>query len=548
MSRRVVLLVAASVSCTRPNPLFALSEGDPSAPAEDDDDAPASDSADETASTGVPTSGGVVSTQGSASTGSVDPTEGPADPTEGLPDPGSTSSTTAALTDGNDTCTSDCPDVDDECLGGLECSGKLEWLRRSGDAAIQQATDVAVLSDGSVVVVGNFTGELGTAPDVITATADPLEGDAFILRLDASGEQVWIRQLSGVGLQALNAVVALTDDRIAVAGHFGGQLLFDPHQADGLGKHPGFVAVLDPDGASSILHVFGGDDVAALDLAVTPGDDLVVVGGYAGELVLGADHSISFARDLFAVGLDPVAGPAWSWLPHSAADQTAHAVAVAPTGDVFVGGELESGLQIADINLLGQGLDGFIAGLDLEGVPQWGTQLGGPGDDRVRALAAAPDGSFVVAGVHGGGLDFGEGSLPAPGQGELGGYVAAFDGKGGLRWARSGFNLGAEPPGVAVDGTGRVVAYLPLGDEPIDLGGGPLGDAPGALLVKLTSAGNFVWGRHLVGQVATAGPGLGVGPAGEIAIAGAFDPELAHDPVQLVSAGQLDIYAGRFLP
>ncbi|PCC67924.1 hypothetical protein SAMN02745121_04733 [Nannocystis exedens] len=547
MSRRVVLLVAASFSCTRPNPLFALSEGDPSSEA-DDDDEPASGSGGDTAGTGAPPTGGLVTTDGPAGTTDGDPTDAPVDPTEGPPDPGSTSSTTSAVTDGNDTCTSDCGDSGDDCLDDVECSGKLEWLRRSGDAAVQQATDVAVLSDGSVVVVGNFTGELGTAPDVITATTDPLEGDAFILRLDPGGEQVWIRSLAGAGLQSASAVVALSDDRIAVAGRFAGQLMLDPHQVDGVGPNPAFVAVVDPDGASSVLHVFGGDDVAALDLAVAPGDDLVVVGRYDGDILIGADKSTSNARDLFAVGLDPVAGPTWSWLPHSTADQTAHAVAVAPTGDVFIGGELESGLEIADINLLGQGLDGFIAGLDVEGVPQWGAQIGGPGDDRARALAAAPDGSFVVAGVHSGGLDFGEGSLPDPGAGKLGGYIAAFDAEGGLRWARSGFVLGAEPPGIAVDGTGRVVAYLPLGDQPIDLGGGPLGDAPGALLVKLTSAGNFVWGRPLVGQVATAGPGLGVGPAGEIAIAGGFDPELAHDPLQVVSAGLLDVYAGRFLP
>ncbi|WAS97166.1 hypothetical protein [Nannocystis punicea] len=547
MSRRVVLLVAASFSCTRPNPLFALSEGDPT-PTVDDDDEPTSGSSGDTGSPGAPTSGGPGTTGGPAGTTGLDPTDDPVEPTEGLTDPGGTTSTTSAESDSEDTCGGDCPDTEDECLGGVECSGKLEWLRRSGDAAIQRAADVAVLSDGSVVVVGNFAGELGTAPDVITATTEPTEGDAFILRLDPAGEQVWIRQLSGAGLQSATAVVALSDDRIAVAGHFAGQLLFDPHQVDGVGQNPGFVAVVDASGTASTLHVFGGDDVAALDVALTPTDDLVVVGRYDGDILIAGDKTIGSARDLFAVGLDPVAGPAWSWLPHSSGDQVALAVTVAPAGAVFVGGELETGLQIANINLLGQGLDGFIAGLDVEGVPQWGTQLGGPEDDRVRALAAAPDGTFVVAGVHGGGLDFGEGAVPDPGKGKLGGYVASFDAKGGLRWARTGFVLGAEPPGVAVDATGRVVAYLPVGDQPIDLGGGPPGDAPGALLVKLTSDGNFVWGRHLAGILAPAGPGLGVGPAGEIAVAGAFDLELTHDPLQLVSAGLLDVYAGRFLP
>jgi len=545
MSRRVVLLVVACISCTRPNPLFSLTDG----PSADDDDAgPATGTDPLDSDGGPPTTGQPATTSGPGGTTSLDPTDGGNDTTTGSADPVTSTSTSSAVSDTDDNCVDDCPPPDDDCLDDLQCSGKLEWLRRSGDAAVQRATDAAVLSDGSVVVVGTFTGELGTAPDVITATTDPLAGDAFILRLDPGGEQVWLRQLGGAGLQWISAVVALPDDRIAVAGHFGGQLVFDPHQIDGAGDNPGFVAVVAGDGTSALVHVLGGNAVAALDLALAPDGDLAVVGRYDGDITIDGNKSISNALDLFAIGLDIVYGPTWQWLPHSSADQSAHAVAVAPSGAVFVAGELESGLTIANITLLGQGLDGFIAGLDPAGAPQWGVQLGGPGDDRTRAIAAAPDGTFVVAGVHGGGLDFGEGVVPDPGNGKLGGYVAAYDATGGFRWARSGFVLGADTPGIAVDATGRVVASLPLGDQPIDLGGGPLGDGPGALLVKLTSDGNFVWGRHLVGQVSPAGPGLGVGPAGEIAVAGAFDPELVHDPLMVSSAGLLDVYAGRFLP
>lgn len=546
MSRRVVLLVAASFSCTRPNPLFSLSEG-PAAADDDDDASDPGTSGGDSDSSAPTTTGGPVTTGGPAGTSSDEPGgSSSGGTTEGLPDPGVTSTTGDPTQTSGDTCDTACVDPGDECLD-LDCSGKLEWLRRSGDGEIQRATDAAVLSDGSVVVVGNFAGELGTAPDVIAATTDPLDGDAFILRLDPAGEQLWIRHLGGAGLQWVSAVVALPDDHIAVAGRFAGQLVLDPYQIEGVGTGPAFVAILDAAGVSATVHVLGGDAVDAEDLALTPDGDLVVVGHYDGNILIAGDPSTSLDLDVFAVGLDRVSGPTWSWVPKDLADQAAHAVAVAPSGAVFVAGELETGLQVAGITLLGQGIDGFIAGLDDKGVPQWGGQIGGPGDDRARALAAAPDGSFVVAGVHDGGVDFGEGALPDPGS-EVGGYVAAYDDKGGLRWARSGFVLGAELTGVAIDPTGRVVVALPLGAQPIDLGGGPQGDAPGVLLVKLTSDGNFIWGRHFAGQVSPAGAGLGVGPAGEIAIAGAFDLTLSHDPLAVMSAGQLDVFAGRLLP
>jgi hypothetical protein len=542
MSRRVVLLVAAaSLSCTRPNPLFALSEG-PVAADDDDDASPpaASGGASDSGFTGgSTTTGGPAAPPDSTTTGT----------TTGTTEPVATD-TTGTDASGQDTCDTECDDPDKECLGGLNCTGKLEWLRRSGDAAIQRASDAAVLSDGSIVLVGEFSGELGALPGIVTAGPDPKEADGFILRLDPAGEQLWIRQIGGLGLQTAHAVVALPDDRIAVAGRFTGQLELDPHQiADlGFGLGPAFVAVLDADGNALAVHVLGGDDLVAHDLAAGPLGGLVVVGSYSGDIFIGGNKTVSDARDIFAVGLDPDTGPLWSWLPPAPGDQAARAVAVSSSGAVFLGGELTSALSIAGIELLGDGVDGFIAALDDLGAPQWGARLGGPAHDRVQAIAAAPDDTFVITGVHGGGLDFGDGVLLPDLGGQLGGYVAAFDAAGALQWSHADFRLGAEASGVAVDPTGRVVLLLGVGDQPIDLGGGPLGPTPGALVVKLTGAGNFVWGRHLAGQVALVGAGLGVGPAGQIAVAGGFDLTLTHAPLELVSAGQLDVFAGRLLP
>lgn len=543
MSRRFVLLVAASFSCTRPNPLFELTGADPAPPPDSDTDL----------TTGPDDAPGPAATTDDAP---PDPTEAPVTTTGDPIDPGTTTASTSTTTSTSttadpvdtegDTCDTACTDPVGECIGGVICSGELEWLRRSGDASIQRAADAAVLSDGSVIVVGNFTGELGTAPDVITATTDPQGGDGFIYRLGPDGQQMWIRQFGGPGLQWATAVAALSGDRIAVAGHFTDQLTLGPHMIGGVGTGPAFIAIFDADGISSTVHILGGDAVQALDVAPGPDDDILVAGRYLGDIVVAGNKSPSDATDLFVVRLDPVIGPVSSYLPHAADDQIAHAVAVAPSGDILLAGELHGELTIAGIPIIADLTDGFVASLDPDAAPQWATRLGGLGNDYARAIASSDDG-FVVAGVHGGGLDFGDGPLPDT-EGLLGGYIAAYDPAGDLRWAHAGFILGADLPGVAIDLHGDVVASFPVGDGPLDFGSGPLGGLPGALLVKFTSNGALVWGRHLEGQVTPFGPGLGLGPAGEIAVAGAFDPTLEHQSMKLMSAGQLDVFAGRLLP
>ena len=169
---------------------------------------------------------------------------------------------------------------------------------------------------------------------------------------------------------------------------------------------------------------------------------------------------------VFAAISPIVIGPVSSYLPHAADDQVAHAVTAAPSGDILLAGELHGELTIAGIPIIADLTDGFVAALDADAAPQWAARLGGLGNDSVRAIASSDDG-FVVAGVHGGGLDFGDGPLPDT-EGLLGGYIAAYDLAGALRWAHAGFILGADLPGVAIDLHGDVVASFPLGDGPLD--------------------------------------------------------------------------------
>lgn len=504
MSRRLALLVTASISCTRPNPLFDLSE----------DPTTGSDALESSSGSGT-------------DAGGDDP-----DPTTG--------------TTGGGTCDDGCVHPAPECADP-PCPESRQWLIRSGDASIQRAADAVVLADGSVVVVGSFAGEIGTAPNVITTTTDPTVGDGFVLRLGPDGEQLWIRQFGGAGLQRINAVAVLPGDTVAVTGFFTEQLVVDPRVVAAIGAGPGFVAMVDAAGEASTIHVIGGDDVEPLDVAAGPDGDVLVTGRFAGDLLFPGAKYTSAGADLFAVRFDPSGGPEWTFASTAPGDQIAQAVAPTPTGEVLIAGEFRDTLPLGADTLIAQGVDGFVARLDGAGAPQSGAAIGGPGDDRARALAVASDGSFVVAGVHGGGLDLGGGPL-ADTPGAIDGYIVAFDPAGAFRWVRAGIILRQDAPGLAVDPAGHVIASLPVTGEVIDWGGGPFGDRLGLLLVKLTADGEFIWSDQLLGFVTPSGAGLGVGPSGEFAVAGAFDPTLTHGTVTLQSAGQLDVFAGLFLP
>ncbi|HEY8374869.1 MAG TPA: hypothetical protein VIK91_00215, partial [Nannocystis sp.] len=192
------------------------------------------------------------------------------------------------------------------------------------------------------------------------------------------------------------------------------------------------------------------------------------------------------------------------------------------------------------LGLVVAGRDGFVAHLDKSGLPQSAMRLGGPGDDRLHALAVAPDGAFVIAGTHDG-LDLGAGVLPhTPGAHD--GFLAAFDPGGALRWSEAGFVLAHDASALALTADGALVAALPVGGAVIDLGDARLPGAPGLLLVHIAPDGRLTWARRIEGTLAPTF-GLAAGAA-RIAVAGAFDATLSHGGDLLQSAGEFDVFAG----
>lgn len=504
MSRLLALLAVATVSCIRPNPLF-IEDGLPAGESSSDDPGE------------VPATGTDVLT-GTTHAATTDPTEGAA-------------------------CDTDCQDPGPACLAP-PCPGDLDWLIRAGDGANQRARDVALLADGSVIVVGEFTGTLGSGDHTITATTDPTAGDAFVLRLDPAGQLQWLRQFGGDGLQQIVAVAILPDDVIAVTGRFTDELVTDSHTIPPIGSAPGFVAALAPaDGATFTVHLIGGDDVSPQDIAAGPDGDVLVAGGFYGDILFPKKKYSGDGLDLFAARLDLNSGPQWILTAIAPDDQLARAIARGPGDTTILAGELHGQLPLGLDTLLAAGRDGFLARLDANGIPQSTVRFGGPGDDRMHTLAVAPDGAVVIAGAHDGGLDLGAGVLPHT-PGALDGFIAAFDPKGALRWTQAGFVLAGDALAIARADDGTVIAALPVGDTIIALGDTPLTGAPGLLLVAFAEDGPLLWARRLEGAIA---PGFGLAAgASRVAVAGAFDSTLSHGDNNLQSAGQLDVFAGLF--
>jgi hypothetical protein len=335
--RAPLLLILGAAACTQPNPFFGF-EPD----ANDDEDG---------ASTGGSAPPAVGSTGGAGgSTGEGDVSSG------------------VDLSAG-DTCGAVCGDPDRDCLDGLACTGDLEWLWLGGDEYAQRATDVAVLSDGGLVVVGSFAGRLGD--DQIFAQADVAaqESDAFVLRLDPAGQLVWLHAFGGPGRQRFTAVAALPGDTIAVAGQFDGSFDADPVVLQGLGAAPGVVGALTGDGSWLFVQGLAGAAVDVVDVAAGPGDTLTVAGNFSGPLTLGLDLLDGPDLDIFAARFDLTGALVWHRAVQAPDVQRVHDLAPTADGGLVLAGEFAGTLSIAGATLSAQASDGLLLALAADGQP-----------------------------------------------------------------------------------------------------------------------------------------------------------------------------------
>jgi hypothetical protein len=301
-----------------------------------------------------------------------------------------------------------------------------------GGSLDEEARGIAVDGRGSAYVVGTTT-----SPDLPTVSALqphaagipcpgdlPCPGDVFVSELTPDASALAYSTYLGGSRDDTAAGIAVSPDGTAFVTGTTRSTDFPgagPPTGTACGPPPGvpctdvFVTALAPGGASARYSTLlgGSEEERAGGIAVDARGRAVVVGSTQStdlpttrptETATG-NRSCTPAEqcsDAFVTRLDADGTPDLSTYLGGAADDDGLGVAVDPAGDVLAVGSTSSrDLPTRDPvqpDLAGRD-DAFavtLAGAD--GVLVRGTYLGGTDDDRAEAVAAAPDGSVVVAG------------------------------------------------------------------------------------------------------------------------------------------------------
>ena len=245
----------------------------------------------------------------------------------------------------------------------LDSAGDLVWDKTHGGADNDVAYSIIQTSDGGYVVAGE-TDSKGSG-----------FYDAWVLRLDSVGDQVWDETYGGNRNDAVEFIIQVSGGYV-VAGHTQGNVGGADADADV------WVLKLDSTGNKLWDKTYGGagEDAAKSIIEVS--------GEYA---VAGYTKNTGVAKNNFWVlKLDSAGNKLWDKTFGGLDTDSAYSITQTGDGGYVVAGETES---------YGNGkFDAWVLKLDSAGNKLWDKTFGGSKDDKTNSIIKTSDGGYAVAG------------------------------------------------------------------------------------------------------------------------------------------------------
>lgn len=397
----------------------------------------------------------------------------------------------------------------DAFISKTDVSGNFVWAVKIGGLYSDFGIGIAVDALGNVYTTGSFGLTVDFDPGTGTSELTALGGnDIFILKLDASGNFIWVKRVGGTSIDDSYGLALDKSGNIYLTGDFYGKADFDP----GAGIYE--------------LQSYGDLDIFVLKLSSS------------GNLI--------WAKNFGGTAAD-----------------AGYGIAVDKDGNVYSTGLFQGTVDFDHgggvYKFVSKGFsDMYVLKLDAGGNFTWSAQIGGPQYDYGYSLALDAGGNVYTTGWFYDTADFDPGVGTYNLTSTLGGsdiFVSKLSTSGNFVWAK---NMGGENYtnsqgyGISVDASDNIYTTgVFQGTADFDPGTG-VRDLVSAgysdiFILKLNASGDYVWAGDLGGTYVDKGFSLLVDASANIYCTGEFAGTADFDPGAGVfdltySGGQSDVF------
>ncbi|MDJ0619248.1 MAG: SBBP repeat-containing protein [Calothrix sp. MO_192.B10] len=266
----------------------------------------------------------------------------------------------------------------------LDSQGNEVWKRQLGSSEHDVSNAVAVDGQGYVYIAGYTLGQL------IKNKQKTAQSSAWFAKLDPQGQTLWIQELGVWGWTGASDIALGSDGSIHITGSTNSNLLV---QSDA------WIAKYDADGNQTWLKHLCKEGESASNAVAVDSQDNIYVTGY---LKANSGELISGWADVWVAKYDPNGNQQWfkSFGGVSEVDDAAHGIALDSQDNIYVTGHTESNLGSTNFG----GNDAWVAKLNQNGDLLWTKQIGTPANDYAFAIAVSDEQDIYITGKTAGDL------------------------------------------------------------------------------------------------------------------------------------------------
>jgi len=387
-------------------------------------------------------------------------------------------------------------------ISKLDASGNLVWSKQLGGTDSDEGTSITTDASGNVYITGSFWA---------TADFDPGTGtynltsagycDAFISKLDASGNMVWAKQLGGTDYERGKSIIIDDSGNVYTTGEFRETADFDPgtgtYNLTSAGDYDIFISKLDTSGFMVWAKQMGGTSTEASSSIAADASGNVYTTGYFNGIAdfdpgTGTYNLTSAGEyDIFISKLDASGNLVWAKQLGGTSYDGGTSIATDASGNVYTTGyfygtvDFDPGNETYNLTSAG-GYDIFISKLDTSGFMVWTNQMGGTSNDEGTSIATDASGNVYTIGKFEATADFDPGNetynLTSAGDKDI--FISKLDTSGFMVWAKQlGGTSSDVGRSIILDASGNIyiTGYF-NGIADFD---------PGVGIYNLTSAGGY---------------------------------------------------------
>lgn len=319
-------------------------------------------------------------------------------------------------------------------IAKMDASGIWLWAKRAGGAGTDQGTGISLDETGNIIVTGYFT---GTASFGTTNLNSSGYSDIFVCKLDESGNWLWAKRAGGTSDDVSYGIATDTGGNSYISGYFYGTATFGGSSLTSFGAYDAYIAKIDASGNWQWIRKAGGaGDEVSYGIAIDANANCYITGNFNESASFGGTYLYSSgANDDFVAKLDANGNWLWAKKAGGSGSDYAYGISASMNGSVFITGYFYNNATYGSTVLSSNGsADMFIAMLDTDGTWLWAKNGGGTNADYGQEVVADSFGNCFVAGYFNGIASFGETTLSSNGNADI--YYAKLSSAG--EWLDAG--------------------------------------------------------------------------------------------------------------